>query len=164
MTGQRALPGGLREAYMVIKAQRKTIEFKLVPKLESGMKEVEKEMEILIEQIADYTTRSLYLALGASILLKEGFDEFVEKAIKKGETSEKDVAGRIRSMLKMERRAKKMEAVLETRIETGVRKVMDTLDIPSKSDVEKLGKRVAELSGRVSKLSNPKKPVKPTTT
>jgi polyhydroxyalkanoate synthesis regulator phasin len=54
---------------------------------------------------------------------------------------------------------KKVETTMETRIEVGVRKVLNSLDIPSKSDVEKLSKRVAELSGRVSKLTQMKKPL-----
>jgi poly(hydroxyalkanoate) granule-associated protein len=144
---------------MAIKAQKKVVELKLVPKIESGMKEVEKGLENVVEQIGEMASQTLYFGLGATMLVKEGMENFVEKAIKKGEASEKDVVEKIRSVLKMERQVKKVETTMETRIEVGVRKVLNSLDIPSKSDVEKLSKRVAELSGRVSKLTQMKKPL-----
>lgn len=146
---------------MAVKAQKKTTELKLVPRIESGMKEMERGMENLVEQLTELTTQSFYFGLGTAVLLKEGFEDFVEKAIKKGEASEKDFREKIRSLFKLERKAKKVETTMETRIEAGVRKVMDTLDIPSKSDVKKLSKRVAELSSRVSKLTQMKKASKP---
>jgi poly(hydroxyalkanoate) granule-associated protein len=146
---------------MVTKAQKKAVELKLVPRIESGMKEMEKGMENLVEQMAEIVSRSLYFGLGAAILMKEGFEDFIEKAVEKGETSEKDVMKRIRSLLKVEPKVKKVETTLETRIDTTIRKMLDSLDVPSKSDVEKLSKRVAELSGRVSKLTQATKVGRP---
>jgi poly(hydroxyalkanoate) granule-associated protein len=140
---------------MVAKAQRK-VELKLVPKVESRMREMEKGMEDLVEQIADVTSKTIYFGLGATVLMREGVEDFFDKAVKKGQEAEKDVRETIKSMFKMERKAKRVEESLEERIETGVRRVLDALDIPSKSDVEKLSKRVAELSGRVSKLTQAK--------
>lgn len=138
---------------MVTKTQKKPVELKLVPRIESGMKQMEKGMETMVEQVAELISQSLYFGLGATLLMKEGLENFIEKAIKKGETSEKDVRKRIRSFFEVEPKVKKVETTLETRIDTAVRKILDGLDIPSKSDVEKLSKRVAELSGRVSKLT-----------
>lgn len=144
---------------MAVKPQKRAVELKLVPRIESGMKEVEKGIESVIEQVSETLSQTFYFGLGATMLAKEGIETFIEKAIKKGETSEKDVVQKIRSLLKMERRVKQVETTLESRIESGVRRVLNTLDIPSKADVEKLSKRVAELSARVNKLTQARKPV-----
>jgi polyhydroxyalkanoate synthesis regulator phasin len=146
---------------MATKGQKKAAEIKLVPGIESGMREMEKGVENLVEQMTELAGQSIYFGLGTVIFIKEGLEEFVEKAVKKGQASEKDVVGKIRSVFKVEPRANKVEAVLEARIEAGVRKVLNSLDIPSKSDVERLSNRVAELSGRVSKLIHPPKMKKP---
>lgn len=144
---------------MVVKAQKRAVELKLVPRIESGMKEVEKGIESIVEQMSETLSQTFYFGLGATMLAKEGIETFIERAIKKGQTSEKDVAQKIRSLFKMEGRVKHVETTLESRIESGVRKVLNTLDIPSKTDVEKLSKRVAELSARVNKLTQVKKPL-----
>jgi poly(hydroxyalkanoate) granule-associated protein len=142
---------------MAVKAHKRAVELKLVPKVENRMRELEKDIEHLVEQIAEVTGKVVYFGLGAAVLLREGVEEFFDKAVQKGQESEKDVKKTLKALLTLERKAKMTEETFEERIEAGVRKVMDALDIPSKSDVEKLSKRVAELSNRVSKLTQAQK-------
>lgn len=138
---------------MAVKTQRKSPQLKLVPKVESHMKDMEKNIEEFIKMMADLMTKSVYFGLGSFVLIMEEFDSFFDRAIKKGEESEHDLSKRIKSMFKVEGKGKSIESSIETSIEAGVHKMMDTLDIPTKSDVDKLSRRVAELSNRVSKLA-----------
>ncbi|RMG47124.1 MAG: hypothetical protein D6723_16495 [Acidobacteria bacterium] len=139
------------------RARTKTRELTLVPRVETRMRDVEKEIRKLTERVAEFTTKSIYFSLGTAILLKEGWEEFFDKALKKGEASEKYVVKRITSTFKRERRAKRTETTIETQIERAIHKVLDAFDIPSKSDIDKLNRRVAELSNRVAKLAQAQK-------
>ena len=130
---------------------RKATHLRVIPRVEKGAKQVEKQVRDILDDVLSLVTRGVFFALGASALILQETETFVRKAVKKGETTDLPSFNRLKSFL--ERSTAPGELGLEARIEGGVRRVMSALDIPLKSDVDRLSRRVSELNRRIAKLA-----------
>ncbi len=95
----------------------------------------------------------LRLGLGAMALGREEIEAMIKRLQEKGEVAEQDGRKLLQEWLRRGRKPvteyeERFEKMLDQRIEA----VLAMMNIPSKSDIEELGKKIAALSRKVSEL------------
>ncbi len=118
-------------------------------------KVVEKATEVNGKNPVTKVVRNVLLAaIGTVALGKEEIEAIVSRLVERGEIAEKDGREMITDLF--ERRPKelpkpeiKVEGVLDGRVEG----ILSRMNVPSRSDVEELGKKIADLSRKVDDLS-----------
>lgn len=97
--------------------------------------------------------RVLMAGVGAVALAQEEVEEFVNKLVDRGEIAEKDGRKLVDDILeKRKGRAQKAEDALESRIEG----LLDRMNVPTKSDIDELSKKITLLAQKVDELKNKK--------
>jgi poly(hydroxyalkanoate) granule-associated protein len=97
--------------------------------------------------------RVLLAGIGAVALAQEEMEEFVNKLVERGEIAEKDGRKLMKDL--MERRKKQAaeaSSESEEQFEERMEEILTRMDIPSKSDIDELGKKVTALSRKVDQL------------
>lgn len=129
------------------------------PKTTEAAKNVNTAVEKAVEMngknpVAKIVRSVLLAAIGTVALGKEEIEAIVNRLVERGEIAEKD--GREMLTDLFERRPKelpkpeiKVEGVLDGRIEG----ILSRMNVPSRNDVEELGKKIADLSRKVDDLS-----------
>jgi polyhydroxyalkanoate synthesis regulator phasin len=107
--------------------------------------EEEKERNPLFES----SRRVLLAGIGAFALAQDEIEEFVNKLVERGEIAEKDGKKLVREV--MEKR-KKTSKSAEGEMNKRVQEVLDHLNVPTKSDIESLGEKIAALTKKVDEL------------
>lgn len=95
----------------------------------------------------------LMAGIGAVALAQEEVEDFVNKLVERGEIAEKDGRKLVNDILekrrgKTQETTKRVESELEKRMES----LLDRMNIPTKSDIEALTTKVAELTKKVDGL------------
>lgn len=99
--------------------------------------------------IFDLSRKVLLAGIGAVALAQDEIEEFVNKLVDRGEIAEKDGKKLVREVLeKRKKTTKQAEDKMEKRIED----ILDRLNVPTKSDIEALGDKIAALSKKVDDL------------
>ncbi len=96
----------------------------------------------------------LLVVIGTFAVGKEEIEAVVNRLVEKGEIAEKD--GRELLSDLFERRQKDMtkaESKVEGLLDTRVEGILARMNIPSRGDVEELGKKIAELAKKVDDLT-----------
>ena len=93
-------------------------------------------MENIIEKM-------LLASLGALALTKEKAEKIVEEFVKRGEVAKKDKAGYINRLLE---RGKYARIEIEKIVEKSMTNVLNKLNIPAKSDIDALMKKIEALA------------------
>lgn len=129
------------------------------------------EVEMLEEEVTekdqlpflDIAHKVLLAGIGAVALAQSEIEEFVAKLVERGEIAEKDG----RKMLKdvLERRKKVDEAEAEAAdvaevavdaaaqdIDTRVEAILHRMNVPTKSDIDALGRKISLLADKVDQL------------
>ncbi len=97
--------------------------------------------------------RVLMAGVGAVALAQEEVEEFVKKLVDRGEIAEKDGRKLVDDIMeKRKNRAQKAEDALEKRIEG----LLDRMNVPTKSDIDELSKKITLLAEKVDELKNKK--------
>jgi poly(hydroxyalkanoate) granule-associated protein len=92
----------------------------------------------------------LLASIGAVALAQEEIEEFVDKLVERGELAEKDGRKLVRDI--MARR--KTEAVkAEDQMNKHVEDILNRMNVPTKSDIDALGEKVAALAKKVDELN-----------
>lgn len=125
----------------------------------------EEILENEMNTVVDAAHKALQAGLGVVALAQEGIAHFAENAqenvatftnklIENGAALEKDGRAAFNNLL-TNRRQKVQEAVEESQsgFETRVESVLHGLNIPTRSDVEALNKKIATLTRKVNALS-----------
>lgn len=97
--------------------------------------------------------RVLLAGVGAMALAQEEVEDFVNKLIERGEIAEKDGRKLVNDI--RERRKSKTQAStqrLEEEVERRMESLLNRMNVPSKSDIEKLNAKITELSKKVDAL------------
>jgi poly(hydroxyalkanoate) granule-associated protein len=118
--------------------------------------EVKAEAEMKESSLAGAARRVLLASVGAVVLAQEEIEDFVNRLVEKGEIAEKDGKKLVKDIL--ERRKKetaKVEKEVDDRIESIVEKVLGRMNVPTKSDIDALSKKIGELSQKVEDLKKP---------
>ncbi|MCK4322281.1 phasin family protein [candidate division WOR-3 bacterium] len=90
-----------------------------------------------------YIEKMLLAGLGAFSLTKEKAEEIVNDLVKRGEVSKKDQPEFVKKLLE---RGKDTRAEIEAIVEKTITNVLNKLNIPTKSDIDALMKKVDELA------------------
>lgn len=91
----------------------------------------------------------LLASIGAVALAQEEIEDFVNKLVERGEIAEKDGRKMVRDV--MERRKKDTEKA-QDQLTTRVEDILARMNIPTKSDIDTLGEKIATLSKKVDEL------------
>lgn len=91
----------------------------------------------------------LLASIGAVALAQEEIEDFVNKLVERGELAEKDGRKVVKDvMARRKKDAEKAEDQLTHRIED----ILNRMNVPTKSDIDSLGEKVAALSAKVDEL------------
>jgi len=90
-------------------------------------------------------------ALMAGLGVQEKVKELVDDLVKKGELNEHEGAKLVKEFME---KAKSSSSDVEKKIVEGVGKGFDKVNIAAKDDLDKLAKKVQQLTVRVKKLEN----------
>jgi len=93
--------------------------------------------------MSDIFRKTFLAGLGAMSLTREKAQELTNDLIKRGELAKTDEAKFIRDLLDL---AEKNKTSLEEKIEKGIEKVLEKLDIPSRKEVNELKAEVEKLT------------------
>lgn len=118
------------------------------------------KIEIVEEEVAESGNsflaglrQVLMAGVGAVALAQDEVEEFVKKLVERGEIAEKDGRKLIDDIMeKRKNRAQKAEDALETRIEG----LLERMNVPTKSDIDNLSKKITLLAEKVDELKNKK--------
>lgn len=93
------------------------------------------------------TVRKMTLAaIGAVALAQDEIEEFINRLVERGEIAEKDARKLVYELTS--KRRKRVEREMDKRRAD----LLDAMNIPSKSDIEELSNKIAELTNRVEQL------------
>ncbi len=134
---------------------------KKLEKVQEAMAEKAEEVKVKAEQFAadmqeenplfDAARRVVLAAIGAVALASDEVENFINRLVERGEIAEKDGRKLLKEVTeRTQKQMKPAEKQVEKRLET----MLDNLNIPTKTDIEALSEKVAELSQKVEALKN----------
>jgi poly(hydroxyalkanoate) granule-associated protein len=97
--------------------------------------------------------RVLMAGVGAVVLAQEEVEDFVGKLVERGEIAEKDGRKLINDI--RERRKKKAQEStqkVEKELEKRMAGLLNSMNVPTKADIETLSAKIAELTQKVDEL------------
>lgn len=100
-------------------------------------------------QFLEAARKVLLAGIGAVALAQEELEDFVERLVERGEIAEKDGKKLVREI--MDRRKKQTEKA-EDQVAKRVEEILDRMNVPTKSDIEALGEKIAALAKKVDEL------------
>ena len=120
--------------------------------------EVEVTEELLEENghnpMLEMARNVLLAGIGAVALTQEEIEKFVHKLIDRGEIAEKDGRKLINDVMeKRRRKAEEVAVEAETTYEGRMEEVLARMNIPSKSDIDALSRKITALTEKVDELS-----------
>lgn len=93
----------------------------------------------------------LLASIGAFALAQEEIEDFVQKLVERGELAEKDGRKLVHEvMVRRKKEAEKAEDSLTRRVE----EILGRMNVPTKTDIDALGEKVAALAQKVDELKN----------
>jgi len=117
------------------------------------------------EEVVEETTnpfvegirRVLLASVGAFTMAQDEAEKFVHKLIEKGEIAEKDGRSLLNDLAdKRKERAKESSKRVSDELEKRMEGLLNRMNIPTKSDIEQLSKKVAELTKKIDALKEQK--------
>lgn len=113
--------------------------------------EVVAEVKEEANPLFDAARRVVLAAIGAVALASDEVENFVNKLVERGEIAEKDARKLMKEVTeKTEKQMKPAEKEIDKRLE----EMRNTLNIPTKHDIDALSNKVAELTAKVEALKN----------
>jgi poly(hydroxyalkanoate) granule-associated protein len=101
--------------------------------------------------------RVLLAGVGAVSLAQDEAEKFVHKLIEKGEIAEKDGRSLLNDLAeKRKQRTKESSKRVSDELEKRMEGLLNRMNIPTKSDIEQLSKKVAELAKKIDALKEQK--------
>lgn len=99
-------------------------------------------------------SRKLLLAgIGAAVLTKERIEGIVRELIKQGEISKEEGIKLVKEVLQ---KGEEMQKTLETKIEVGINKAMERLNIPTRKEIQELREKLEKLIKKVEGITKKK--------
>jgi len=95
----------------------------------------------------------LLAGVGAVNLAQEEVEDFVNKLIERGEIAEKDGRKLVTDIFeKRKKQVKKVEKDAEKQFDSRIEDILSRLNIPTKSDIEALNDKIAQLTDKIDAL------------
>ncbi len=99
-------------------------------------------------------SRKLLLAgIGAAVLTKEKIEGIVRELIKQGEISKEEGIKLVKEVLQ---KGEEMQKTLEAKIEVGINKAMERLNIPTRKEIQELREKLEKLIKKVEGITKKK--------
>jgi len=101
------------------------------------------------KRLLEAARKVLLAGIGAVALAQDEAEDFVEKLVERGEIAQKDGKKLIQEMIdKRKKNAEKVEDEIGGRVE----EVLTRMKVPTKSDIEALSTKIADLSEKLEEL------------
>jgi poly(hydroxyalkanoate) granule-associated protein len=101
--------------------------------------------------------RVLLASVGAFSLAQDEAEKFVNKLVEKGEIAEKDGRSLLTDLSESRKeRAKESGKRVSDELEKRMESLLNRMNIPTKSDIEQLSNKVAELAKKIDTLKEQK--------
>jgi len=107
------------------------------------------------EPFADLVRKIALASVGAVVLAQEEIEDFIGKLVQKGELAEKDGKTLVQDLIEKRKQSEPEKAAphaVTSAIDTTVDKVLHKINIPTKSDVEELAKKIDEIDKKIEAL------------
>jgi poly(hydroxyalkanoate) granule-associated protein len=122
-----------------------------VEEIKAKAQEVVADVKEEANPLFDAARRVVLAAVGAVALASDEVENFVNKLVERGEIAEKDARKLMKEVTeKTEKQMKPAEKEIDKRLE----EMRNTLNIPTKHDIDALSNKVAELTAKVESLKN----------
>lgn len=119
----------------------------MATKTKPVVEETEEEMER--NPLFKSSRKVLLAGIGAFALAQDEIEDFVDKLVERGEIAEKDGKKLVREVMdKRKKTTKNAEGEMNKRVQN----VLNHLNVPTKSDIEALGEKIAALTKKVDEL------------
>lgn len=99
------------------------------------------------------THKVLQAYIGAIALAQDEIEDFVHKLVERGEVAEKDARKLVKDVMEKSRKQVRMT---DDDVSHRVEDTLDRMNVPTKSDIEALGAKIAELTKKVDELKKTK--------
>ena len=99
------------------------------------------------------THKVLQAYIGAIALAQDEIEDFVHKLVERGEVAEKDARKLIKDVME---KSRKQVGMTDDDVSHRVEDTLDRMNVPTKSDIEALGEKIAELTKKVDELKKAK--------
>lgn len=112
---------------------------------------------------ADLIRKVALASVGAMVVAQEEIEEFVTKLVQKGELAEKDGKTLVKDLLEKRKQngtashdngvPSAATAAVTSAIDTTVDKVLHKINVPTKTDVEELARKIEEIDKKIEALA-----------
>ncbi len=133
---------------------------------EKVVEQAEKAVEVVKGEVAETTEKAtplfetvhrvLLASVGAVALTTDEVQDFVDRLVERGEIAERDGRKLVKDVLSRRNGAEKqVEKSVENAsnmVEEQIEKILNRLNVPTKHDIEELGKKIAHLTKKVDDL------------
>ena len=117
----------------------------------------EKVTEEASNPFVEGVRRVLLAGVGAVSLAQDEAEKFVHKLIEKGEIAEKDGRSLLKDLAEnRKQRTKESSQRVSDELEKRMESLLNRMNIPTKTDIEQLSKKVAELTKKIDALKEQK--------
>jgi len=101
----------------------------------------------------EISRKLLSASIGAAVLTKEKIEGIVRELIKQGEISKEEGIKLVKEVLQ---KGEEMQKTLETKIEVGINKAMERLNIPTRKEIQELREKLEKLIKKVEGITKKK--------
>lgn len=133
---------------------------------EAVVETAEKAVEVVKTEVAETSEKAtplfetvhrvLLAGVGAVALTTDEVQDFVDRLVERGEIAERDGRKLVKDVLSRRNGAEKqVEKGVENAsnmVEEQIEKILNRLNVPTKHDIEELGKKIANLTKKVDDL------------
>ncbi len=98
--------------------------------------------------VAEIIKKAMLAGLGA----QEKAKEFVDELVKAGELSKSDASSLVKEWVS---KAEDSRKEFDTKIKDAMAAAFEKLNVPTRDDIEKMEKKLQNISARLAKLENP---------
>lgn len=114
------------------------------------MEHIEGKAEEERSRFTELARKILLANVGAVGLAQDEIEDFVNRLVKRGEIAQKDARKLVKEV------TEKRRTGAEKRVEKQMDRVMDRMNIPSKTDIELLNEKISILTAKVEELKKEK--------
>jgi polyhydroxyalkanoate synthesis regulator phasin len=98
----------------------------------------------------DLIKKGLALGLGFAVVSKEQIEKVIDELVEKGELSASESKDFVSELIQ---KGEEQQKEINTKLQSQVQRILEELNLPTKSDIERLEKRIAQLENAQNSVS-----------
>jgi poly(hydroxyalkanoate) granule-associated protein len=144
-----------------------------VEEVEVNVRQIDEGPEGEPPPLAVLLQRVMLAGIGVVALTYDEMEKLLDRLVERGELAQQDAEKLLREMTERVRQgvpqeidpgkastqAAQAQEQVGARIDSGLEQVLNSLNIPSKRDIDELSTRIAQLAARIEHLQQPAQPV-----